>query len=145
MDEQLELIKSGLFKSELTFEPLKEKLLQSGEIKVWYKYYRGFNPWGQKFGMDENVYLLENIILVSQIYENGEMRIFTYKLDDIASIEREYSFEDKKKTKLHLSAIIFTMRGMKTARKREILTFKRPVPEEMGDAEGFEKFCALLD
>jgi hypothetical protein len=145
MEEQLELIKSGLFKSEITFEPLKEKLLQSGEIKAWYKYYRGFNPWGQKFGMDENIYLTDKTILISQIYEDGEMRIFTYRLDDISAITREYSYTDKKKTQLHLSAIEFTLKGMKTARKRDILLLKRPVKEEMGDAEGFEKFCALLD
>jgi hypothetical protein len=145
MEEQFELIRSQLFKSELTFEPLKEKLLQSGEIRVWYKYYRGFNPWGQKFGTDENVYLMKDVILISQVYDNGEMRIFTYKLDDISNITREYSFIGKNKTEIKLSAIIFTFRGMKTARKRDMLTLKRPVPEEMGDAEGFEKFCALLD
>jgi len=145
MEEQFELIKSGLYKSELTFEPLKEKLLKTGEIRAWYKYYRGFNPWGQKFGMDENVYLMKNVILISQIYDDGEMRIFTYKLDDISAVTREYSYADKKKTKLQLSAIELTLRGMKTARKRDTLLLKRPVEEEMGDAEGFEKFCALLD
>lgn len=145
MEEQFELIKAGLFKSDLTFEPLKEKLLQSGEIRAWYKYYRGHNPWAQKFGTDENVYLTDKAIIVSQIYDNGEMRIYTYKLDDISNITREYSLVDKKKNAIHLSAIIFTFRGMKTARRRDILTLSRPVKEEMGDSEGFEKFCALID
>ena len=145
MEKQLELIKEHLFKSELTFEPLKEKLLLSGEIKAWYKYYRGHNPWAQKFGTDENVYLTDRAIIVSQIYDNGEMRIYTYKLDDISNITREYSLADKKKTAIHLSAIVLTFRGMKTARRRDILTLNRPVKEEMGDAEGFEKFCAFLD
>ena len=145
MEEQFELIKSGLYKSEMTFGPLRDKLLQSGELRTWYKYYRGFNPWAQKFGMDENVYLMTNTILVSQIYENGEMRIYTYKLDDISGITREYSHADKKKTAIHLSAIELTLRGMKNGRKRDVLVLKRPVAEEMGDSEGFEKFCALLD
>lgn len=145
MSEQLRLIEAGLYKSEITFPPLKERLLQSGELRAWYKYYRGGNQWAGKFFFEENVFLMSKVLIWNQIAEDGTMSIHSFVLDDIEKITRNYLFEDKSMQKLVLTEAIITLKTMKDKNKRDILVCKRPQQAEQGDVEGFEKLMALLD
>jgi hypothetical protein len=47
--------------------------------------------------------------------------------------------------KLHLSEVTITFKTMKDSRSRDTLVFKRPLPNEMGNPEGFDKLLELLD
>lgn len=145
MTEQLEAIQSQLYMSELTFPLLKERLLRHGEIKAWYRYYRGGNQWAKKFFKEENVFLVDQVIIWQQTAENGEMNIFSLRLNEISKIQRAYAFENKHSKKLVLSEVTGTLRTMDKKSKPEVVVFKRPLAEEEGDAAGFEEFIALLD
>jgi len=145
MEEQLELIKSQLYKSEVTFPPLRERLIRSGELRAWYRYYRGGNQWANKLFTEENIFLMSQLLIWSQIYEDGKMDVYSFKLDEISKVERDYAYEDKTNQKLVLSQAIVTFKTMKDKRARDCLVFKRPVAAEMGDSEGFERLLDLLD
>jgi len=145
MEEQLELIKSQLYKSEVTFPLLRERLLHSGELRAWYKYYRGGNQWANKHYTEENVFLMSQVIIWNQISEDGQMDIYSIKLDEISKVERDYTYEDKTCQKLILSQAIITFKTMKDKRVRDTLVFKRPLAAEMGDIEGFERLLNFLD
>ncbi|PKM78110.1 MAG: hypothetical protein CVU90_03540 [Firmicutes bacterium HGW-Firmicutes-15] len=144
MQEQLQLIESQLYKSELTFPPLRDLLLRSGELRAWYKYYRGYNQWVGKHYTEENVFLMSHVLIWNQISENGRMTIYSFDLNEIAKIERAYAFEDKTLQKLVLSEATITFKGMKDGRTRDFVVLKRPLPAEMGNAEGFDKLLDLL-
>ncbi len=145
MNEKLQDIEAKLYMSELTFPLLREQLLRHGEIRAWYRYYRGGNQWAKKFYREENVFLVDQVIIWHQTAENGQMRIHTLKLDEIAKIERAYDFENKHSQKLVLSEVTTTLRVMDKKSKPDVVVFKRPLAEEQGDAEGFEQFMAMLD
>lgn len=145
MTEQLRLIEAQLYKSELTFPILKERLLHSGELRAWYRYYRGGNQWAGKNFFEENVFLMSNVLIWNQITEDCAMGIHSFKLDDISKISRNYLFEDKSYQKLVLVEAIVTFNTLKDKGKRDLLVLKRPIAVEQGDIEGFEKLTALLD
>lgn len=145
MEEQLRLIESQLYKAEHTFPFLKERLLHSGELRAWYKYYRGINPWAGKHFMEENVFLMSSLLIWCRISEDGQMGIHSFKLDDILRVDRNYVFEDKTSQKLILSQVTATFKALKEKGKREVLEFKRPSTADSGDIEGFENLVQLLD
>ena len=145
MNEKLQVIEAQLYMSELTFPLLREQLLRHGEIQAWYRYYRGGNQWAKKFFKEENVFLVNQCIIWQQIAENGTMNIFSLKLNEITKIQRSYAYENKHSEKLVLSEVTATLRTMDKKSKPDVVVFKRPLPEEQGDAEGFEQFIALLD
>ena len=43
MEEKLKLIQEQLYRSETNFPPLRNLLLLSGELRIWFKYYNGPN------------------------------------------------------------------------------------------------------
>lgn len=145
MEETLKTIESRLYKSELTFPILKERLLASGQIRAWYRYYRGGNQWAKQFFKEENVFLMDKLIIWNRISENGQMNIHSFKLDEVAKVERDYIFPKKNQEKLILSQVIVTFNAMREKQQRDDLLLKRPKIEEDGDIEGFEKFASLLD
>jgi len=145
MEETLKAIESNLYKSELTFPFLRERLLAAGEIRAWYRYYRGGNQWAKQFFKEENIFLMEKVIIWNRISEDGQMSIHSFRLDEIAKVERSYAFPGKNKEKLVLSQVIVTFNAMREKQQRDDLLFKRPKIEEDGDVEGFEKFASLLD
>ncbi len=147
MSEKWQTIAEKIYKSELTFPHLQERLQRSGELKAWYKYYRGGNQWAGKHFTEESVFLMEKVLIWVQIAEDGKMGIYSFKLNEITKVDRIYSFADKSQDALILSQAVVTFKAMKdkNKRERETLLFKRPIPEEEGDAEGFERLVALLD
>ncbi|MDD2511235.1 MAG: hypothetical protein PHP26_07430 [Syntrophomonas sp.] len=145
MIENWQSITEQIYKNELTFPHLQERLQRGGELRAWYKYYRGGNQWAGKHFMEENVFLMEKVLVWMQIAEDGKMGIYSFKLDDISKIDRSYTFADKSQEKLVLSQATITFKTMKDNRKRDTLVFKRPLPAEQGDVEGFEQLIALLD
>lgn len=146
MEEQLKLIESQLYKSELTFPLLKERLLANGEIRAWYKFYRGGNEWAQKFFKEETVFLMSDILLWVRISEDGQMGIHSFKLSKMTKSDRQYTFLNKKnKNELVLSEVKLTLSTINEKEKPDSLFLKRPRPEENGDPEGFENLAHLLD
>ncbi len=146
MEEMLKLVESQLYKSELTFSFLKERLEAAGEIRAWYRWYRGGNQWANKFFAEENIFLMNKVIIWTRISEDGQMGIHTFKLDEIAKVDREYVFPDKKNhEQLLLSQVLITFNAMQEKNKRDDLLLKRPKPEENGDVEGFLNFSRLLE
>ncbi|MDD3365426.1 MAG: hypothetical protein PHZ03_10630 [Syntrophomonas sp.] len=145
MEEQLQLIESQLYKSEVTFPPLRERLLRSGELRAWFKYYHGANQWAERYYMEEHVFLMSHVLIVACLFTNGKMTISTFKLEEISRIERSYDFEDKTAKKLILSGATITLKRTRDKKHPDILLFKRPLPEEQGDPEGFEKLMDILD
>ncbi len=145
MEEKLQLIESGLYKSEVTFPPLRERLLNSGELKAWYRYYRGGNRWAEKHFMEESIFLMSQLLIWNRISEEGNVSIYTFRLDDIHTIDRSYVFKDKTSQELILSEATITFRTMKNQKLHETLVFKRPLPGELGDVEGFNNLISLLE
>ncbi|MEQ8174014.1 MAG: hypothetical protein ABRQ26_03010 [Syntrophomonadaceae bacterium] len=146
MEEQLKLIESQLYKSELTFPWLKERLLTYGEIRAWYRFYREANQWAKKFFKEEYYFLMTDVILWVKIADDGQLGIHTYPLDEIAKSFRSYGFADKKsKDALVISELTVSFTAMKEKQVRDELVLKRPIPEENGDVEGFEKLVHLLE
>jgi hypothetical protein len=97
MEEQLKLIESQLYKSELTFPWLKERLLAYGEIRAWYRFYREANQWAKKFFKEEYFFLMSDVLLWVKIADDGQLGIHTYPLVEIAKSFRSYGFADKKR------------------------------------------------
>lgn len=145
MSEKLQEIEAQLYMSELTFPLLREQLLRHGEIRAWYRYYRGGNQWAKKFYREENVFLVDQVIIWHQTAENGEINIFSIKLNEFSKIQRSYTFESKHSQKLVLSEVTATLRTMDKKSRPDVVVFKRPLAEEEGDAAGFEEFMTLLD
>lgn len=145
MEEQLKLIEAQLYRSETNFPPLRERLLHSGEIRAWFKYYHGPNQWVQRYYMEEHVFLMTNVLIVACLYNNGKMTLRTFKLNEISRIERDYDFADKTAQKLILAGVTITFKRTRDKKHPDVLYIKRPVPEEHGDPEGFEKLMNLLD
>lgn len=146
MEEQLKQIESQLYKSELTFPSLKERLLAHGEIRAWYRFYRGGNEWAQKFFKEETVFLMNEVIIWVRISEDGQMGIHCFKLDEITKSDRNYTFPSRKsKDALVLSEVKLTLTAMKEKNQQDFLLLKRPRPEENGDVEGFETLVHLLN
>ncbi len=145
MEEQLQQIKDQLYKSETNFPPLRERLQHCGELRAWFKYYHGPNQWVQRYYQEEHVYLMSHVLIAACLFNNGKMLLRTYKLDDMARIEREYSFADNTNQQLVLSKAAITFKTIGEKKRPEILIFQRPVPEEQGDPEGFEQLINLLD
>ena len=146
MEEQLKLIESQLYKSEMTFPFLKERLMAHGEIKAWYRFYRGGNEWAQKFYKEETVFLMSDVLLWVRISEDGQMGIHSFKLSEMTKCDRHYKFLNKKiKDKLVLSEVKLTLSTLNEKEKQDFLLLKRPRPEENGDPEGFETLVHLLN
>lgn len=145
MEEQLERIKAQLYRSETNFPPLLERLQHGGELRAWFKYYHGPNQWVQRYYQEEHVYLMSSVLIVACLFNNGKMIIRTYKLDEISKIEREYCFEDNTNQILILSGAAITFKRVTDKKRPDMLIFNRPVPEEQGDPEGFERLMNLLD
>ncbi|MDD4172318.1 MAG: hypothetical protein PHQ94_08775 [Syntrophomonas sp.] len=145
MEGQLELIKGQLYKSETNFPPLRDRLLRSGELRAWFKYYNGPNQWIQRYYMEEHVYLMSHVIIAACLFRSGKMLLTSYKLEEISRVEREYDFEDKTEQKLILSGATITFKRTRDKKAPDVLVFKRPLPEEQGDPVGFEKFMDFLD
>ncbi|MDD2619466.1 MAG: hypothetical protein PHC92_02170 [Syntrophomonadaceae bacterium] len=145
MTEQLKLIETQLYKSEITFPIIRERLLLAGELKAWYRWYRGGNQWAKKFFREENVFLMTSSIIWCQIDDDGQIRIHQIKPDEFAKIEHSYEFESKNSQKLILTEVLATLRVLDEKRKTDVLVFKRPLLEEQGDAEGFERFMEMFD
>jgi hypothetical protein len=145
LEEQLQQIKTQLYRSETNFPPLRERLLQSGELRAWFKYYHGPNQWVQRYYMEEHVYLMSSVIISACLFNSGKMILRTWKLDEISKIEREYDFEDKTAQKLILSGATVTFKRPLDKKHPDTLVFKRPIPEEQGDPAGFERLMDLLD
>lgn len=145
MEEQLKLIEPQLYKSETNFPPLRERLLHSGELRAWFKYYHGPNQWQERYYMEEHVFLTDRILMVACLFANGKMTLRTFKLEEISRIERTYDFEDKNATELVLSEASITFKRTRDKKHPDILFFKRPLPAEQGDPEGFDKLIDLLD
>jgi hypothetical protein len=145
MEEQLQQIEAQLYRSETNFPPLRERLLKSGELRAWFKYYHGPNQWVRRYYMEEHVYLMSNVLIVACLLTSGQMIIRTIGLDEISRIDREYDFADKTAQKLILAGATITLKRTVDKKHPDVLTFKRPIPEEQGDPEGFEKFMDLID
>jgi len=145
MEEQLQQIKEKLYRSETNFPPLRERLLRSGELRAWFKYYHGPNQWAERYYMEELVFLMSNLLIVACPFASGKMLIRTYYLEEISKIEREYDFEDKTAQKLVLSTVTITFKRNVDKKRPYILLFKRPLPEEQGDPEGFDRVMNILD
>lgn len=145
MTETLRLIEAQMYKSEITFSILRDHLQLAGELKAWYRYYRGGNQWAKKFFKEENVFLMSSSIIWCQIAEDGQMRIHSIKPEEFAKIERFYAFESKNSPKLVLSEVTATLRVVDKKGRPELLIFKRPLLEEQGDIAGYEHFMELME
>jgi hypothetical protein len=145
MEEKLQQIKAKLLNSGHTFPPLQELLLHSGELRAWFKYYNGPNQWVKRFYQEENVFLTDKVIVVARLYANGRLNLFTVKLDEISRIERDYDFAAKDSKDLILSYVSIVLKRTIREKNPDALVFKRPLVDEQGDPEGFEKFSSLLD
>lgn len=146
MEEQLKLIESQLYKSEMTFPFIKERLLAHGEIRAWYRFYRGGNEWAQRFFKEETVFLMSDTLLWVRISEDGQMGLHSFKLNQITKSDRHYKFPHKKnKTELVLSEVKLTLSTINEKEKQDFLLLKRPLAEENGDPEGFENLVHLLN
>jgi hypothetical protein len=145
MEEQLQQIEAQLYRSETNFPPLRERLLRSGELRAWFKYYHGSNQWVQRYSMEEHVYLMNNVLIVAYLFTSGKMTIRSIGLDEISKIDRDYDFADKTAQKLILAGATITFKRTVNKKRPDALVFKRPIPEEQGDPEGFERFMDLLD
>lgn len=146
MEEQLKLIESQLYKSELTFPWLKERLRAYGEIRAWYRFYREANQWARKFFKEEYFFLMTDVILWVKIADDGLLGIHTYRLNEITKSFRSYDFADKKaKDALVISEVTLSFTAMQDKTRRDELLLRRPNPEENGDDAGFEELVHLLD
>lgn len=145
MEEQLKQIEAQLYRSETNFPPLRERLLRSGELRAWFKYYHGPNQWVQRYYMEEHVFLMSNLLIVACLYTSGKMTIRTFALDEISKIDRDYDFEDKTAQKLIISGATITFKRNLDKKHPDALFFKRPISEEQGDPEGFERLMDLLN
>lgn len=145
MEEQLKQIEAKLYRSETNYPPLRERLLRSGELRAWFKYYHGPNQWVQRYYMEEHIFLMSNVLIVACLYTSGKMTLRTFKLDEISKIERDYDFEDKTAQKLILAGATIYFKRTGEKKRLETLFIKRPVPEEQGDPEGFETLMNMLD
>jgi len=145
MEALLEKIRPTLYRSDTNFPVIKDRLTRSGDLKAWFKYYHGPNQWVQRFYMEEHAFLLDEMIMVACLYNNGKLALRSYKLEEISKIERLYDFIDKDEQKLVLSAIEITFKRTRDKKHPDMLSFSRPLPEEQGDPEGFEAFMELLD
>lgn len=146
MEEQLQLIESQLYKSEMTFPFIRERLLAHGEIRAWYRLYRGGNEWAQKFFKEETVFLMDDALIWVRISEDGQMGIHSFKLSKMTKSDRQYKFPGKKiKNELVLAEVRLTLSTINEKEKPDFLLLKRPIAEENGDPEGFEKLANLLN
>jgi hypothetical protein len=145
MEEQLKIIETKLYKGETNFPPLRERLQRSGELRAWFKYYHGANQWAQRYYLEEHVFLTDRVLIVACLFTNGKMTLHSFKLDEISRITRNYDFEDKTNAKLILSEAVITFKRTRDKKHPDILSFKRPLPEEQGDPLGFEELINLLD
>lgn len=146
MEEQLELIKSQLYKSEITFPWLKERLLAYGQLRAWYRFYREANQWAKKFFKEEYFFLMTDVILWVKIADDGQLGIHTYRLNEITKSFRRYDFADKKaKEALVISEVTLSFTAMQDKTRRDELLLRRPNPKENGDDAGFEELVHLLD
>ena len=145
MEKQLQEIESKLYRSETNFPPLRERLLRSGELRAWFKYYNGPNQWAQRYYMEEHIFLMSRVLIIACLFTSGKMILRTFNLDEISRIERTYDFENKTAQRLVISEAEITFKRTRDKKHPDILLFKRPLPEEQGDPEGFEKLMDLLD
>jgi hypothetical protein len=119
--------------------------MRYGELKAWFKYYHGPNQWVQRFYMEEHAFLLDQIIMVACLYNNGKLALRSYQLEEISRIERLYEFADSSEQSLRLAGVEITFKRTRDKKHPDMLTFARPLPEEQGDPEGFELFMEMLD
>jgi len=145
MDDQLQQIKATILNSEHTFPPVQKLLLRYGELRAWFKYYNGPNQWVKRFYQEENVFLMDKFLIISRHYANGKLTLFSVKLDEISRIERDYDFASKDSKDLILSNVTILLKRTLREKRPDALVFKRPLPEEQGDPQGFERLAELLD
>jgi len=145
MEERLERVKSQMLNSEYTFPLLRDYLMNRGEVRASFKYYNGPNQWQKRFYQEEHVFLTDRAIVIACLYNNGKMTIVSVLLSEIARIERDYDFASKDSKNLVLANV--TIRLKRTLKKKDPdeLVFRRPLPEEQGDPQGYEELVALLD
>ena len=145
MEEQLALIQSKLHKSETSFPILRDQLMRCGELRAWFKYYHGPNQWAQRYYMEEHLFLTKKNLLIACIYTSGKVTLRSFKLDEISRIERNYDFADKANDKLVLASVEIIFKRTRDKKHLDAIQIARPLPEEDGDPEGFERFMDLLD
>ncbi len=144
MEEQLRLVEAKLIQNESHFPPLRDYLLKKGGFREWFIYYRGVNQWNKRFYEQQLFFLLDTELLSVGIYPDGKMQFTGYKLDDFSRIQRDYEFADEDSTQMILGGITINLKTSSLKNRPEMLAFKRPLENEQGDPEGFERLMNLL-
>jgi len=144
LEDQIQLIESGLQLSPNQWPPLRDYLLKSGEIKAWFLYYQGANQWTKRFYDKQWFFLLERELLSVGLYTEGNMELTSYKLDEFARVVRTYGYADKECSQMILSGVSILLKHSSLKNRPEILDFKRPAESDQGDQEGFERLVSLL-
>ena len=144
LEEQIQLIESGLQLRPSQWLPLREYLLKSGAIRAWFLLYQGANQWTKRFYDKQWFFLLEKELLSVGVYSEGNMELTSYKLDEFARVVRNYGYADKECTQMILTGASILLKHSSLKNRPEVLDFKRPGESDQGDPVGFERLICLL-